>query len=150
MFFFLFSSKGENCKCLPPLPSLHGLGPTSTSLIRNLRFARDAVMLAIPEKPVSSWEMQGSTRVCQSVAQSMLCSFLGSTWVHSRLAPSTTLHRHAGSQGSAGPHENGCLERAPLSKQVVGGVATIVGLNEQFLNWIHQWCHGLGSPESKD
>lgn len=52
--------------------------------------------------------------------------------------------------GISSPHENGCLERAPLSKQVVRGGATIVGLNEQFLNWISSWCRGLGSPESKD
>ena len=94
VLYFLASKNTEEpgttavSKCLPPLPSLRGLG--LTSVLSETRCPWDVAMLAAPGKPLSSWEMKESTRVCQSGAQGTLCSFVGSTWAHSGLAPSMT------------------------------------------------------------
>lgn len=73
-------------KCLLPFPGLHGLA--QMSVLQEARGPWDAAMLAAPGKPLRSWEMMESTRVCQSGAQSTCCSFIGNTWAHSILAPS--------------------------------------------------------------
>lgn len=76
----------------------------------------DAAVLAALGKPLSSWELKESTRVCQSVAQStlFLCrKHLGTL----EACPSTPLYLSAHSEGWVGPSENGCLETAHTSKQ---------------------------------
>ena len=75
-----------NCKYLPPLLSLHGLGPMSTSsLISNEVCAMQQCWLHLDRGE------EGEHQVCQSVAQIMPCSFVGSTCEHLRLVPSTVL-----------------------------------------------------------
>lgn len=75
-----------NCKYLPPLLSLHGLGPKSTSsLISNKVCAMQQCCLHLDRGD------EGKHQVCQSVAQIMLCSLVGSTCEHLRLLPSTVL-----------------------------------------------------------
>lgn len=85
-FFSLFPSKRVNCKYLPPLLSLHGLGPMSaSSLISNEVYAIKQSWLHLDRGD------EGEHQVCQSVAQIMLCSVVGSTCEHLRLVPSAVL-----------------------------------------------------------
>lgn len=60
-----------------------------TSLLRNSRSVGGRSS-ATPGKPLRSWKRKAGTRVCPSVAPSMPCSFIQSSWVQQRLLPCPT------------------------------------------------------------